>query len=147
MASEYNPALDQGTDAGQPPRGVGSFGPVVFQVSEETMILVKHVHRKTAVRVEEHKVIGFKSRLEFLGPELDETTFKVWFSISFGVNPRTEIRRLRDLCTRGVVERLILGGENFGKYLLTGVDENWLHSAPNGAPMSAEASLTIKEYQ
>ena len=142
----YNPALDPGQDA-TPRHGVGSFGSVVFQVSEHALALVKSVKRKTSAWVEEHQVVGAKPRLEFLAPELAETTCKVFWHVGFGANPRTEIGRLRQMCEAGAVGRLILGGENFGPHLLTEVSENWLHSGPKGAPMVAEASLTFKEYQ
>jgi len=145
--SEYNPALDQSADSDAPPRfGVGSFGQVVFQVSEEALALVRDLRRKTAARVEEHQVVGAKPRLEFIAPELDETVFKVFWSISFGVRPRTEIRRLREVCEAGVAHRLIMGGENFGKYLLTEMQEHWLRGGPGGEPIVAEAALTLKEY-
>ena len=144
--SQYNPALDRTNDAEGTRFGVGSFGPVVFQVSEEVIALARDVQRKTAARVEEHQVVGAKPRLEFLSPELDETTFKVFWHRGFGVNPRTEIRKLRELCLAGAVQHLILGGENFGRHLLTSVQEAWKHSGPGGAPLTAEASLTFKEY-
>lgn len=147
LSTSYNPALDQKQDSAPPRSGIGSFGPVVFQVSGEVLSLVKDVRRKTAVRVEEHQVVGAKPRLEFLAPELDETSFKVFWHITFGLNPRAEIRRLRMLCAQGVAQRLILGGENFGRYLLTEVSESWLRSGPKGEPLVAEASLTFKEYQ
>ena len=143
----YNPALDTGADNGRPPAsGVGSFGPVAFQVSEAALSLVKDVRRKTSIRVEEHQVVGGKPRLEFLAPELAETSFKVFWHAGFGVNPRAAIRRLRELCEAGAAQRLILGGENFGRYLLTEVAETWLRSGPDGAPLAAEAALTLKEY-
>jgi hypothetical protein len=144
--SAYNPALDQSMDAGISRAGVGSFGQVVFQVSEAWLAQVKGVQRKTAARVEEHQVSGAKPRLEFIAPELDETSFTVFWHRAFGVNPRTEIRKLRELCTLGAAQLLILGGENFGRYLLTEVSEKWLHSGPGGGPIVAEAALTVKEY-
>ena len=144
--SAYNPALEPQNEV--PARmGVGSFGPVFFQVSEAWLVLVRGgVQRKAAARVEEHQVSGAKPRLELIAPELDETSFTVFWHRGFGANPRTEIRRLRELCTQGVAQLLILGGENFGRHLLTEVAEKWLHSGPSGAPLVAEASLTFKEY-
>jgi phage protein U len=146
MSQTYNPALDQADDALPARYGVGSFGQVVFQVSESTLALVKNVQRKTAARVEEHQVTGAKPRLEFLSPELDQTSFTVFWHRGFGLNPRTEIKKLRELCTLGAAQRLILGGENFGKYLLLDVSESWKQSGPGGAPLTAEAALTLKEY-
>jgi phage protein U len=146
MSQTYNPALDRTDDADAMSSGVGSFGPVVFQVSETVIALARDVQRKTAAKVEEHQVVGSKPRLEFIAPELDETTFKVFWHRGFGVNPRTEIRKLRELCIAGTVQHLILGGENFGRHLLTGVSEAWKRSGPGGAPLTAEASLTFKEY-
>jgi phage protein U len=144
--SVYNPALDPPKDNTPPRSGAGSFGPVVFEVSEKQLALVRDVRRKTAARVEEHQVAGAKPRLEFLSSELDETTFTVFWSRAFGLSPQTEIRRLREMCQQGAAQRLILGGENFGRYLLTQLEEKWLRGGPAGAPLVAEAALTLKEY-
>lgn len=143
----YNPALDASLQSDIPRHAVGSFGSVAFQVSEETLALVSGVQRQTAVRVGEHQVVGEKPRLEFLSPELDETTFTVFWHRAFGLHPRTEIRKLRELCAAGVVQHLILGGENFGKCLLVNVTEDWGKSGPDGSPLTAKASLTFKEYR
>ena len=145
--SQYNPALDRSVDETLPRFGVGSFGPVVFLVSEEHLALVKSVQRTTAARVEEHQVAGAKPRLEFLAPELDKVSFTVFWHCAFGVDPRVEIRKLRDLCLTGAVRHLILGGELFGRYILTEVSEKWKQSGPGGAPLTAEAGLTLKEYR
>lgn len=142
----YNPALDRSAESHIARAGVGSFGEVVFQVSEDQLALVRGVQRKTAARVEEHQVSGSKPRLEFIAPELDETSFTVFWHRGFGANPRAEIRKLRSLCTQGAAQHLILGGENFGKHLLTEVSEKWLRSGPGGGPIVAEASLAFKEY-
>jgi hypothetical protein len=142
----YNPALDVRPESLPPRSGVGSFGPVVFFVSEECLAVVRGVSRKAAARVEEHQVSGAKPRLEFIAPELDETSFSVFWHRGFGANPRAEIGTLRELCTQGAAKPLILGGENFGRHLLTGVDEKWLRSGPGGSPLAAEAALTFKEY-
>lgn len=145
-ANEYNPALDAPPQSDIPRHAVGSFGSVAFQVSGEMLALVSGVQRKTSIRVEEHQVVGEKPRLEFLSPELDETTFTVFWHRAFGLNPRTEIRKLRELCRVGAAQHLILGGENFGKCLLLDVAEDWGKSGPGGSPITAKASLTFKEY-
>ncbi len=142
----YNPALDTRVGNLIPHTGIGSFGEVLFQVSAEKMALVRDVQRTTSARVEEHQVTGAKPRLEFLAPELDTTGFSVFWHMAFGVNPRTEIAKLRNLCTQGAAKNLILGGENFGKYLLIEVSERWMRSGPGGSPIVAEASLSLKEY-
>lgn len=142
----YNPALDASPQSVPPRHAVGSFGPVAFQVSAEQLALVSGVQRQTAARVGEHQVVGEKPRLEFLSPELDETTFTVFWHRAFGLDPRAEIRKLRELCAAGVVQHLILGGENFGKCLLVNVTEDWGRSGPSGSPLTARASLTFKEY-
>lgn len=144
--TEYNPALDGSPDADVSRHAVGSFGSVAFQVSEAQLALVSNVQRKAAARVEEHQVTGEKPRLEFIAPELEETSFSVFWHRGFGLDPLTEIGRLKDLCTAGVAQHLILGGHNFGKCLLLDVTEDWGHSGPKGRPVTARASLTFKEY-
>ena len=145
--SQYNPALDRGGDAAASRSGVGSFGSVVFQVSEEQMHLVRGVRRKAAARVEEHQVAGAKPRLEFIAPELDGVNFTVFWHRGFGVEPLAQIKKLRELCEAGAAQLLILGGENMGRYLLAEIGETWKHSGPDGAPLVIEAALTLKEYR
>ena len=147
MSQSYNPALDRTGESESTRSGVGSFGSVVFQVSEEQLHLVKNVQRKAAARVEEHQVVGAKPRLEFLSPELDQIGFTVFWHRGFGVDPRAEIRKLRELCEAGAALLLILGGENFGRFLLSEISESWKRSGPGGAPLVAEASLNFKEYR
>lgn len=144
--NEYNPALDATPNSQMPRHAVGSFGTVVFQVSEEQLALVSHVQHKAAARVEEHQVVGEKPRLEFIAPELEEISFSVFWHIAFGLNPLTEIKKLRELCNAGAAYHLILGGHNFGKCLLLDMSDDWGHSGPKGAPLTARASLTFKEY-
>jgi len=126
--------------------GVGSFGPVVFSVSADALYLVEGIARATRARIEEHPVVGAKPRLEFIAPELDEVAFSIFLHAGYGVNPREEIKRLRLLCAEGRAQRLILGGSNFGSYLLLSVTENWLRTGPGGVVLVASAYVALREY-
>lgn len=127
-------------------RGVGSFGSVVFSVSEDRVYLIDNLTHKVAARIEEHKVTGGKPRLEFLAPELNESKFNIFLNANFGVSPLMELQRLEEMCSEGRPARLILGGRNLGQNLLTEVSEEWRKSLANGRVIIAAASVTFKEY-
>lgn len=126
--------------------GVGSFGPVVFSVSEERVYLINDVTREVAARVEEHKVTGGKPRLEFLAPELNESKFNIFLNANFGVSPLMELERLEEMCHEGRPARLILGGRNLGRNLLLKISEEWRRSLADGRVIIAAAGVTFKEY-
>lgn len=147
LTAAYNPALEPSSPVAAAASGVGSFGAVIFEVGEQSLALVRGVRRTTSARIEEHAVTGGKPCLEFIGPQSDQTTFQVYWSRAFGRDPRAEIKKLREFCAEGTVAPLILGGENFGKHILVDVTEDWLISGPAGAPMVAEAALTLREYR
>lgn len=126
---------------------VGSFGrQLVFEVQQEKILTPQTTERSLEAEYEEHSVLGAKPRLEFLAPKLDVFSLSVLLSASLGVNPRDTMVTVRALIHDGVVANLVLGGRNYGKYVLTKAKETWTRSGPKGEPMSDKVQLEFKEY-
>lgn len=124
---------------------VGSFGEVVFEVSDSRVITPTDVQRERKARYEEHKVIGAAPRLEFLAPELADLTMRICLRKDMGVNPVSETTKLSKYCRDGKVCKLILAGINCGDQILESVSQSWRHTGPNG-PHTIELVLKFKEY-
>lgn len=85
---------------------------------------------------------------QFLGPDLDEITFRMRFDVQYGMNPKQEMDRLLDMSRSGKVEALIIGGIPLGmdKWTVRNVVQKWKTIDGQGRLLSSEASVTLKEY-
>lgn len=127
---------------------VGSLGDIVFEVNipgAGRTFTPSALSMESAARFEEHQVLGAPPRLEFLAPELDVLDLSILLRADFGLDPDSEIERLRTLCREGKAQRLILAGRNRGNYVLEQVAVDGIRSV--GARMySAYVTLSLKEY-
>ena len=104
---------------------VGTLGNVVFEVSDSRVFTPSQVTRERKARIEEHQVQGLSAAL--------------------GVNPMREADSLGAMCKRGEVNRLILGGLNWGKVIIESVTQDWRNSGPGGVH-TIGLTLALKEY-
>ena len=86
--------------------------------------------------------------LEFLGPDPEQITFKMKFSVFLGVNPLNEVNRLRRMVREGTAERLVIGGRVYGdyKWAITKVSSAMKTFDNRGNCWAAEVTVTLKEY-
>lgn len=123
----------------------GSFGEIVFEVSDRKAITPDDITRESKARYEEHKVPGALPRLEFLAPELAEMGMRITLRADMGVNPLHEADKLSRLCKEGAVRRLVLMGVNCGDMVLESVSQVWRHTG-SGGPHIIDLALKFKEY-
>ncbi len=95
-----------------------------------------------------HDIIGDKPVLEFLGPDVEEISFKMLLRSDLGVNPTEEIKRLCEMRDEGTVFPLVIGnrsvGENF--WILKSISYEVAFWDKHGQPLSAEVSVSLQEY-
>ncbi len=127
---------------------IGSFGKLlVFEVSMNKVLTPRGVKREMSAAYEEHKVLIHKPRLEYLAPELNTFSFSVLLSSSMGVDPADTMLTVQALILGGLVEKLILGGMNYGRHVLVKATEEWTKAGPKGNPISIQAGLEFKQYE
>lgn len=125
---------------------IGSFGPVVFQVSSNSAKTISDFGRECEARFSEHSIALGKPLLEFVGQGLDSITFSMRFDVSLGINPKVEIDTLRTVRDKGEAEQLIIGGIPLGLFVITGITESWKTINPAGVLTVATVSVSLKEY-
>ena len=127
---------------------VGSFGDIIFEVSSDKIRTFDDFSRAASGRWAAHEIIGQKPKSEFLGPALDEISFKVRFDVQFGVNPKAEMDKLLIMCRSGVAETLIVGGTALGvdKWVIKSVTQNWQHFDGAGRCVVGGADVALEEY-
>lgn len=125
---------------------IGSFAGISFSVSESRVQTFRELTRETASRWNTHEVIGAKPKQEFLGPDLDSMNFSMTLSAWRGVSPLQMAQRLRQFCGDGEVDNLIIGGQNFGEYLIESVSETYNVVNNRGEVVQASVDVSLKEY-
>lgn len=104
--------------------------------------------RTTKARYASHEVIGAKPILEFIGPDGEEITFTMQFSISLGVEPSEETAKIREMCEKGKTMYFVLCNETIGEnmWIIESVGESVDTFDNNGRVILTQIDVTIKEY-
>lgn len=125
---------------------IGSFGETVFTASGNLVRTFSDLRQRNAARYAEHEIIGQKPKLEFLGPGLEEITFKIQLLRSLGVDPDREIKALQEMRDSGVAGLLVFGETKIGIFVLTEISAEEGPRSKDGAATWISADLTLREY-
>lgn len=125
---------------------VGSFGGVIFRVSYQQVLTFSEMQRKLKANFTEHKILGKTAKLEYTGIAPVEISFKVKVFESFGIDVKSTLNNLREVCKNGLADYLIIGGENLGLYVLESLEETVLYTDGHGRTVAADVKLSLKEY-
>ena len=127
---------------------LGSFGELIFEVSQFRVLNFDDYTRKTSAKFASHDVIGRPPVLEFTGRELEEISLTIKLIRSLGVSPEEETFKLRDICQRGEPNFLILGGIVYGEneFVITDIDEDVKRWIGEVKVLTNELKIKLKEY-
>ncbi|MBI9112242.1 phage tail protein [Maridesulfovibrio ferrireducens] len=124
---------------------VGSFGTIVFSCSDKEVMTFKDLSRTRTAEFAEHPVLEKKSRLQFTGVSLEEISFSVLLMAGL-TDPEDRAIGFWTAQESGEPRNLILGGRNYGKFVVTNITEGHKHNGPDGKPLCIELELSLKEY-
>ena len=104
--------------------------------------------RSGSGRWAKHDLIGRKPVMEFLGPDVEKVSMKIQLRTDHGINPESELERLRKMRDTGAVFPFILGGapvsDNY--WLLEDIGENVSYWRAGGKILSVSVDITLTEY-
>lgn len=129
---------------------IGNFGKeITFEVSSKKIITPKTLKRTVSSRWRQHNLVGKKPRMEFAGPDMDETTLTVVLSAEHGVQPRKMIKKLEAAVKNGTVAKLVIGGKRVGasKVYISKMSETWDDIWNRGELVRATLDITFSEYR
>lgn len=127
---------------------IGSFGGLVFSVSESTVRTFDRIEWGASAKYATHDRHMKRDLLEFLGPEPGSISFTMAFSASYGTNPLAEVERLNRMLESGTAARLVIGGRAYGSYkwVITSVSSEMSRYDSRGNCWAAKAKVSMKEY-
>jgi hypothetical protein len=127
---------------------IGTFGGLSFAVSSNKVSTFDDLKWDTSAAYATHDRHLQPDLLEFLGPDPEQITFKMKFSVFLGVNPLKSVNDLRRMVREGTAERLVIGGRVYGdyKWAITKVSSAMKTFDNRGNCWAAEVTVTLKEY-
>lgn len=127
---------------------VGSMGDIPFVVTYGKIRTFSDYGRSGSGRWAKHDLIGRKPVMEFLGPDVEKVSMKIQLRTDNGINPESELGRLRKMRDTGAVFPFILGGapvsDNY--WLLEDIGENVSYWRAGGKILSVSVDITLTEY-
>ena len=124
---------------------IGSFGNIAFEVPLAPDTGASH---SRSVQFAEHEVVGGAPVLEKTGRAADEYQMSIRLRRRWGsavVDVAAELESLRQKAEEGDPERLIIGEENFGRFVLEDVDTTYQRMTGERVD-AATADLSFREY-
>jgi len=129
---------------------IGSWGPVVFEVSGIGAFTFSELNQKSSGRWATHETVNSAPLSEFLGPGQDEIDMKILITKMLGVNPKETYQLFRQLVRSGQNFPLILMGaplsDNFW-YVDNVKGESDVFAPGTGDILWTEISCLFKEYK
>lgn len=127
---------------------VGSMGDIPFVVTYGKIRTFSDYGRSGSGRWAKHDLIGRKPVMEFLGPDVEKVSMKIQLRTDHGINPESELGRLRKMRDTGAVFPFILGGapvsDNY--WLLEDIGENVSYWRAGGKILSVSVDIRLTEY-
>lgn len=127
---------------------VGSMGDIPFVVTYGKIRTFSDYGRSGSGRWAKHDLIGRKPVMEFLGPDVEKVSMKIQLRTDHGINPESELGRLRKMRDTGAVFPFFLGGapvsDNY--WLLEDIGENVSYWRAGGKILSVSVDITLTEY-
>ncbi len=127
---------------------IGSFGEVVFEVSDEKVRTFRDYQIQRSAKYSEHAIHGRKGLLEFTGLSPASASLSIKLDAGLGVNPKEELNNLREILNKHEAVPFILDGEpqGDGLWVLESLNENFEIIDNHGTFISINVSLNLKEY-
>jgi phage protein U len=127
---------------------IGSFGDIVFEVSNSRTKTFKDLERSGSARWDDHEIIGKKPKSEFIGPGLEEISFTILLKAELGINPIKELDKLRKMRDSGKVASFVIGGKPISQnyWSIQQTSESYKVVDRKGNILEAEVNIDLKEY-
>lgn len=125
---------------------IGSWGNLIFSVKQDEIKTFEKLKWDIGAKYTTHTRHLKAPLLEFTGIDVESISFSMFFSIDLGVNPKPELDKLIRAVQGGEVHRLVLGTDNYGKWVMEKISNTMERYDNRGNLMAASISVTMKSY-
>lgn len=124
---------------------LGVLGLIPFVCSSSAVLTFRNLSVERSDRWATHDVIGNKPKLEYVGPNLLQVSFEIQLNSSLGVTPIASLIALKELMDLHEPQRLLIGPDYFGKFVIESMSESRKHHNGFGICISADVTLNLRE--
>lgn len=124
---------------------IGLFGKVPFVCSSSLVMTFRNLQIERGMRWATHEVIGQKPILEKIGPELTSVSFEIQLNSFLGMPPIAAILIFRKMIESGEPQRLLIGTDYLGKFVIESLSENRPYHTGFGVPVAATLTISLRE--
>lgn len=127
---------------------IGSLGSLItFEVSDKKILTFKDLQVNASGSWSYHDIISKKSRSEFNGAELKDSSFSIVLSAEHGVKPRETMDKIVKAVESGQVMPFTLGGKVIGSNWIIKSNSGMYDIVMNkGEVAKATVKITLEEY-
>jgi phage protein U len=125
---------------------IGSYGNVIFEVSRSKVLTFDNFKRVKKANFAQHKIINRKPVLESTGSALDTIDYSIHLNVNIGISPKDELKKLSDIIESGEEQKLIIGGDVIGDFVLIQISEEQKKIDIRGRILIADVTLKLLEY-
>jgi len=121
---------------------------ILFEVSPETVKTIKDFVRRNRVRFAKNDVLLRKPVSQYVGPDLDDISFKIMLKAQYGVNPRAEMTKLITIQRAGEVVSIIMGNwvQGVARWRIVNLGMPWERIDNKGNCISSTVDISFEEY-
>lgn len=126
---------------------IGSYGPIIFSVSDKKALTFSSLSRSAGSEWASHETLRGKKRSEYIGPALQTISLEITLSALHGVRPRQTAETLVQMAEDGAVHSFVVGGKPIGSlWKLVSVSDDWKGIYSKGEVSEITVSLSLEEY-
>lgn len=127
---------------------IGSFGDVVFTVSNDKILTFSGLSGSSGADWATHDIVGGKPKSQYIGPKLRKYDLEIELNAQYGVRPRAMLERLQAMAEGSAVHHLIVGNAPLARnpFKLTEVSDEWETIMNRGELVRCKVKITVEEY-
>lgn len=122
---------------------VGILGALPFTCSDGFVLTFRDFRRNCGERWAKHAVIGSQPVAEWCGTEAQEIDLAISLNAGLGVPPQAGMLMLRSMLEGHEAQRLVIGPEYFGRFVLESISESRKHFSGLGVCIVDEVELKL----
>ena len=127
---------------------IGTFGDLIFEVSNNTVRTFSNLNKRKSGRWEVHLPINAPPKPQFLGPNQGLIELDIHLNVQLGINPREEEQKIDNMVDNGLHAPLMLGGIPIGdgNWYIAQAEATYKHVDAHGLIHAMDVQLAIGEY-
>ncbi len=124
---------------------IGILGTLPFTCSQEMVLTFRDLQVERSSRWGTHEVIGRKPVLEYLGPQLRTVSFTIPLTAFLVRSTLGVLKLIEQMVDSKEPQRLLIGPEYFGKFVVESISESRTHHTGLGVPVAATVTINLRE--